>query len=97
MLFSSLQAQQHVVFATSDSGLIAADLYGAGERAVVLALNFRGDGQSRVPGQEEFLTAPLHLDVLAAVRHLKKKRCETCGRGAMKHGCGECLGCSGGG
>ena len=34
----------------------------------VLALDFRGVGQSRGPGQ---LSGPLHLDILAAVRYLK--------------------------
>src|ERR1051326_7519176 len=36
----------------------------------VLALDFRGYGQSKGPGQEQPFTAPLHLDVLAAVRYL---------------------------
>lgn len=95
---SSLQAQERVAFATSDSGLIHADLFGNGERGValahggrfnkeswaeqartlaaagfrVLALDFRGYGQSRGRGQDDPLSAPLHLDVLAAVRYLKK-------------------------
>ncbi len=38
----------------------------------VLALDFRGYGQSRGPGQADPLSAPLHLDVLAAVRYLRK-------------------------
>ena len=37
----------------------------------VLAFDFRGYGQSRGPGQSDPLSAPLHLDVLAAVRYLK--------------------------
>ncbi len=37
----------------------------------VLALDFRGYGASRGPGQDDPLSAPLHLDVLAAVRFLK--------------------------
>jgi pimeloyl-ACP methyl ester carboxylesterase len=91
-------AQEHVSFPTADGGLIHADLYGKGDRAVVLAhggrfnkeswkkqaealekagfrvlaLDFRGYGQSRGPGQSNPLGAPLHLDVLAAVRYLKK-------------------------
>jgi pimeloyl-ACP methyl ester carboxylesterase len=36
----------------------------------VLAIDFRGYGQSRGPGQSDPLGAPLHLDVLAAVRYL---------------------------
>ncbi len=38
----------------------------------VLAIDFRGYGQSRGPGQAEPLSAPLHLDVLAAVHYLRK-------------------------
>jgi len=39
---------------------------------VVLALDFRGYGKSRGPGQSKPLSAPLYLDVLAAVHYLKK-------------------------
>ena len=45
-------------------------LAAAGFRA--LAIDFRGYGQSRGPGQADPLSAPLHLDVLAAVRYLRK-------------------------
>ncbi len=38
----------------------------------VLAFDFRGYGQSRGPGQSDIFTAPLHLDVLGAVRCLRK-------------------------
>jgi pimeloyl-ACP methyl ester carboxylesterase len=38
----------------------------------VLAIDFRGYGESRGPGQADPLSAPLHLDVLAAVRYLKR-------------------------
>jgi pimeloyl-ACP methyl ester carboxylesterase len=38
----------------------------------VLAIDFRGYGQSRGPGQSDPMSAPLHLDVLAAVRYLRK-------------------------
>jgi pimeloyl-ACP methyl ester carboxylesterase len=38
----------------------------------VLAIDFRGVGQSRGPGQSDLDSAPLHLDVLAAVRYLRK-------------------------
>ncbi|MBX9601202.1 MAG: alpha/beta fold hydrolase [Bryobacteraceae bacterium] len=90
--------QTPVTFPTSDGGLIHADLYGSGDRAVVLAhggrfkkeswakqarelaaagyrvlaINFRGYGQSRGPGQADPLSAPLHVDVLAAVRYLRE-------------------------
>src|ERR1700682_1226577 len=85
--------QQHVSFPTQDGGLIYADIYGKGDRGVVLAhggrfnkeswekqartladagfrvvaIDFRGYGKSRGPGQADIYTAPLHLDVLAAV------------------------------
>jgi pimeloyl-ACP methyl ester carboxylesterase len=38
----------------------------------VLAIDFRGYGQSRGPGDSDPMSAPLHLDVLAAVRYLRK-------------------------
>ena len=38
----------------------------------VLAIDFRGYGQSRGPGQANPQGAPLHLDVLAAVRYLRQ-------------------------
>jgi esterase/lipase len=89
---------QAVSFPTSDGGLIYANLYGAGNRGVVLAhggrfnkeswekqaqilakagfrvlaIDFRGYGKSRGPGQASPLDAPLHLDVLAAIRFLRK-------------------------
>ena len=41
-------------------------------RIRVLALDFRGYGKSRGPGDSDPMDAPLHLDVLAAVRYLRK-------------------------
>jgi pimeloyl-ACP methyl ester carboxylesterase len=38
----------------------------------VLAIDFRGYGKSTGPGQSDPFSAPLHLDVLAAVRYLRK-------------------------
>jgi pimeloyl-ACP methyl ester carboxylesterase len=38
----------------------------------VLALDFRGYGKSHGPGDSDPMDAPLHLDVLAAVRYLHK-------------------------
>jgi pimeloyl-ACP methyl ester carboxylesterase len=38
----------------------------------VLAFDFRGYGESRGPGQKDVFTAPLHLDVLASVHHLRR-------------------------
>jgi pimeloyl-ACP methyl ester carboxylesterase len=103
LLTAIAAAQEHVTFPTPDGGLIHADLYGKGDRAVVLAhggrfnkeswkpqaeeieragfrvlaINFRGYGQSRGPGQAEPLSAPLHNDVLAAVRYLRKTGART--------------------
>ena len=97
------QAQKAVSFPTADGGVVSADLYGAGERGVVLAhggrfnkgswekqaqalaaagfrvlaIDFRGYGQSRGPGQSDPMNAPLQLDVLAAVRYLRKTGAKT--------------------
>jgi pimeloyl-ACP methyl ester carboxylesterase len=38
----------------------------------VLAFDFRGYGKSRGPGDSAPMSAPLHFDVLAAVRYLRK-------------------------
>jgi pimeloyl-ACP methyl ester carboxylesterase len=98
LLFSTFAAAQKTVsFPTEDNGVIFADVYGEGERAVVLAhggpfnkeswekqartlaragfrvlaLDFRGYGQSKGPGGSQPMDAPLHLDVLAAVHYLR--------------------------
>lgn len=89
-------AQQHVTFPTQDRGVVCADVYGIGNRGIVLAhggqfnkeswakqartlatagfrvvaIDFRGYGQSHGPGQSDIYTAPLYLDVLAAIRYL---------------------------
>ena len=91
-------AQTTVSFPTEDGGIVYADLYGDGDRGVVLAhggqsnkeswkkqaqalvtakyrvlaLDFRGYGKSRGPGDSGPMDAPLQLDVLAAVRYLRK-------------------------
>jgi dienelactone hydrolase len=39
----------------------------------VLAIDLRGYGRSRGPGDSDIFTAPLHLDVLAAVRYLREE------------------------
>jgi pimeloyl-ACP methyl ester carboxylesterase len=98
LLAQATAAQTHVSFATQDGGVIQADVYGEGDRCVVLAhggqfnkeswekqasslvsagfrvlaLDFRGYGKSRGPGDSDPMDAPLHLDVLAAVRYLRK-------------------------
>ncbi len=103
MLAGLAAAQEHVSFPTQDGGLIYADMYGTGDRGVVLAhggrfnkeswekqaralaaagfrvlaIDFRGYGQSRGPGQSDPLSAPLHFDVLAAVRYLRKTGAKT--------------------
>jgi pimeloyl-ACP methyl ester carboxylesterase len=45
----------------------------------VLAFDFRGFGQSHGPGDADMFTAPMHLDVLAAVRYLRKHGAKTVG------------------
>jgi alpha-beta hydrolase superfamily lysophospholipase len=93
----------HVSFATDDGGVVHADVYGEGGRAVVLAhgarfnkeswakqarilaaggfrvlaLDFRGYGESTGPGQADPMSAPLGKDVLAAVRWLKANGAST--------------------
>jgi pimeloyl-ACP methyl ester carboxylesterase len=103
LLPSAASAQKTFSFPTEDGGVIYADVYGAGDRAVVLAhggrfnkeswekqartlatagfrvlaLDFRGYGNSRGPGDSDPMGAPLHLDVLAAVRYLRKSGAKT--------------------
>jgi pimeloyl-ACP methyl ester carboxylesterase len=98
MLSGAAAAQTTVSFPTEDGGVVYADVYGEGDRGVVLAhggqfnkeswekqartlvaagfrvlaLDFRGYGKSRGPGDSDPMDAPLHLDVLAAVRYLRK-------------------------
>lgn len=98
LLSAPAAAQTTVSFPTDDGGLVYADVYGRGDRAVVLAhggqfnkeswkqqaqtlvaakfrvlaLDFRGYGKSRGPGDADPMDAPLYLDVLAAVRYLRK-------------------------
>jgi pimeloyl-ACP methyl ester carboxylesterase len=98
LLARFVAAQEHVSFPTEDGGVVYADIYGKGERGVVLAhggrfnkeswekqartlesagfrvlaLDFRGYGKSHGPGDSDPMDAPLHLDVLAAVRYLRK-------------------------
>ena len=95
--------QKRISFRTHDGGLIFGNLYGTGERGVVLAhggrfnkeswepqarmlqtagfrilaIDFRGYGQSRSPGQADALSAPLYLDVLGAVRYLRRTGSKT--------------------
>ncbi|HVO09188.1 MAG TPA: alpha/beta fold hydrolase [Vicinamibacteria bacterium] len=103
LLLADVAPPQHVSFATSDGGVVFADVWGRGDRGVVLAhggrfdkeswaaqakvlaeagfrvlaFDFRGRGRSRGPGDGDLMSAPLHLDVLAAVRFLKKAGART--------------------
>jgi pimeloyl-ACP methyl ester carboxylesterase len=43
----------------------------------VLAFDFRGYGKSRGPGDSDPMSAPLHLDVLAAVRYFRQTGAKT--------------------
>jgi pimeloyl-ACP methyl ester carboxylesterase len=95
----AIRPPERVSFRTQDGGLIYGDLYGVGDRGVVLAhggrfnkeswkkqaqelakagfrvlaFDFRGYGDSQGPGQGDIFTAPLHLDVLAAVHYLRNR------------------------
>ena len=96
-LFARLSSgQDQVSFPTEDGGLIHADVYGHGDRAVVLchgarfdksswakqarvladggfrvvAIDFRGYGQSRGGPQSASGSGQLYRDVLGAVRYL---------------------------
>ena len=53
----------------------ARQLADAGYRA--LAIDFRGYGESKGPGQQGIFSAPLHLDVLGAVDYLRKNGATT--------------------
>jgi pimeloyl-ACP methyl ester carboxylesterase len=103
LLAASGQAQTNVSIPTSDGGVIFADLYGQGEKGLVLAhggqfnkeswrpqaeqfaaagfhvlaFDFRSYGKSHGPGQADIFTAPLQLDVLAAVRYLRSHGAKT--------------------
>lgn len=103
LLARVVAAQKTVSFPTEDGGVVYADVYGEGDRAVVLAhggrfnkeswekqaqtlakagfrvlaFDFRGYGKSRGPGDTAPMSAPLHLDVLASVRYLRKSGAKT--------------------
>jgi pimeloyl-ACP methyl ester carboxylesterase len=104
LLGASCAAQQQTVsFPTEDGGTIYADLYGKGDRAVVLvhggqfnkeswqkqagvlmgagfhvlAIDMRGYGKSRGPGDSAPMDAPMYLDVLAAVRYMRAAGAKT--------------------
>ena len=103
LLASQAVAQTTVSFPTEDGGVVYADIYGEGDRAVVLvhggqfnkeswqkqahalaelkfqvlALDLRGYGKSRGPGDADSMDAPLYQDVLAAVRYLRKSGAKT--------------------
>jgi pimeloyl-ACP methyl ester carboxylesterase len=55
----------------------APELVKAGFR--VLAIDLRGYGKSTGPGQKDIFSAPLHLDVLAAVRYLRENGAKSVG------------------
>jgi pimeloyl-ACP methyl ester carboxylesterase len=104
LLFArQVAAQKTVSFPTEDGGVVYADIYGEGDRAVVLvhggqfnkeswrkqaralaelkfrvlALDLRGYGKSRGPGDSDSMDAPLYQDVLAGVRYLRKSGAKT--------------------
>jgi pimeloyl-ACP methyl ester carboxylesterase len=103
LLTGQAAAQKTVSFPTEDGGTVYADIYGEGDRAVVLAhggqfnkeswqkqaqaladlkfrvlaLDLRGYGKSRGPGDSDPMDAPLYQDVLAAVRYLRNSGVKT--------------------
>jgi pimeloyl-ACP methyl ester carboxylesterase len=100
LLARVVAAQEHVSFPTEDGGVVYADVYGKGERGVVLAhggqfnkeswakqvpaflaagfrvlaIDFRGYGQSRAGTSGDDGT---RFDVLAAVRYLRRNGANT--------------------
>jgi esterase/lipase len=100
---SASEPPELVSFPTQDGGLIYADLYGRGDRGVVLAhggrftkeswekqarvlvkagfrvlaIDFRGRGQSRDGAQTQPPEDGVRFDVLAAIRYLRKTGTKT--------------------
>jgi pimeloyl-ACP methyl ester carboxylesterase len=98
MLAGFTHGKERVSFPTEDGGTIYGDLYGKGDRAIVLAhgarfnkeswakqtppleeagfqvlaIDFRGYGESKAGAQSRGGYDDLYLDVLAAVRYLHK-------------------------
>lgn len=96
-------APELVSIPTQDGGIVYADLYGKGDRAVllahggrfnkqswqkqaralveagfrVLAIDFRGRGQSKGGPQAKSRDDGVHFDVLAAVRYLRRSGAKT--------------------
>jgi pimeloyl-ACP methyl ester carboxylesterase len=103
VLVAVAAAQQRVSFPTQDGGLIYGDVYGKGDRGVVLAhggrfnreswqkqatalaaagfralaIDFRGEGQSRGGNNGTQSEDGRYLDVLAAVRYLRQTGAKT--------------------
>ena len=97
------RAPEHVSFPTQDGATVCADMYGSGQRGVVLAhggrftkeswekqarqlvmagfrvlaIDFRGYGQSRGPTETPSGDDGLRFDVLAAVRYLRQNGAKT--------------------
>lgn len=98
-ILNAQTAPERVTLTAADGAVIYADLYGEGDRGVVLAhggqfnkgswrlqaerlaragfrviaFDFRGFGQSHGPGDSDMYSAPMRLDVLAAVDYLRAK------------------------
>ena len=65
--------QERVSFSTSDGGLIVANLYGAGDRGVVLAHGGQFNKESWDPPARVLKKAGFRVLVLAAVRYLHRQ------------------------
>ena len=103
MMAGLTAAPREVSFPTADGGVVSADLYGTGDRGVVLghgarfdkgswgkqaevlakagfrvlAIDFRGYGQSRGPDKSAPGSGEKYEDILAAVRYLRENGAKT--------------------
>ena len=103
LVAGSIQTKESVSFPTPDGGTVYGDVYGTGDRGVVLAhggrfsrdgwapqaqalakagfralaIDYRGEGQSRGGPKTRAVDDGLRFDVLGAVRYLKKSGAKT--------------------
>lgn len=92
LLYGTAAAQEHISFPTPDGGIVQADVYGAGDRGVVLAHGGRFKKESwakqgRILAAAGFRSVAIEFrdpnsdslrwDVLGAVRYLRKTGAKT--------------------